>query len=94
MNEDAMPFADCLWFSNGACELYEAKIEEICLDLDIPFLPTFRMLTNNDKWNTFIEPDGIHLNTNGHFWIYQKIMEWKLLLEWAELESTNTVTSI
>ena len=92
--EEAMPFADCLWYSNKASELYESKLEENCLELDIPFLPTFKMLTKNERWEEFLEPDGIHLNTNGHFWIYQKIMEWNPLLKWAELETTTTLTSL
>tara|TARA_Y100001968_G_C19279217_1_gene678340 strand:- start:364 stop:1041 length:678 start_codon:yes stop_codon:yes gene_type:complete len=93
INEDVMPFADCLWYSNKACELYESKMEEACLELDIPFLPTFKMLRKDERWKNFIEPDGIHLNSHGHYWIYSQMLKWKALLEWAELETSTTLTS-
>ncbi len=92
--EESMPFADCLWYSNKACELYESKIEEVCIEFDIPFLPTFKMLTDNEKWKEFIEPDGIHLNSNGHSWIFKKVLGWEKLLEWSELETTTTITAL
>ena len=93
INEDVMPFADCLWYSNKACDLYESKMEETCLELDIPFLPTYKMLKKDEQWKNFIEPDGIHLNSQGHYWIYNQIINWKALLDWAELETTLTLTS-
>tara|TARA_Y100001968_G_scaffold217938_1_gene200528 strand:+ start:9759 stop:10406 length:648 start_codon:yes stop_codon:yes gene_type:complete len=85
VNENAMPFADCLWYSNQACSKYENQIEETCLELDIPFLPTHKMMINEKDWSKWIEIDGIHLNSKGHYWIYNKIMNWKSLLQWAEI---------
>ena len=89
VNEEAMPFADCLWYSNRACSIYESKIEETCIELDIPFFPTFQKVTTKESWKEFIEPDGIHFNSKGHEWIYQNIKEWKPLLEWSEIITTN-----
>tara|TARA_Y100001968_G_scaffold267681_1_gene257708 strand:+ start:492 stop:1136 length:645 start_codon:yes stop_codon:yes gene_type:complete len=85
INEKKMPFADCLWYSNEACSNYENQIEETCLELDIPFLPTHREFLKEQNWSNWIEPDGIHLNSQGHEWIYKKISTWKPLMEWAEL---------
>ena len=80
-----MPFADCLWYSNEACSYYENQIEETCLELDIPFLATHKTILKEQNWSNWIEPDGIHLNSEGHQWIYKKISTWKPLIEWAEL---------
>ncbi len=83
VNEKAMPFAECLWYSNEACTSYERHIEEACLELDVPFLPTHKeMLAENDylKW---IEDDGIHLNSLGHKWMYERVRSWSTLKNWA-----------
>ena len=85
VNEKKMPFADCLWYSNTACANYENQIEETCLELDIPFLPTYRTMINEQDWSKWIEPDGIHLNSQGHQWIYQQVLKWKAFITWANL---------
>ena len=83
VNEKAMPFANCLWYSNKACSSYENQIEETCLELDIPFLATHRSMTAQQNWPNWIEEDGIHLNSKGHLWIYKKILKWQSFATWA-----------
>ncbi|WP_320664302.1 GDSL-type esterase/lipase family protein [Prochlorococcus sp. MIT 1223] len=85
VKETAMPFADCLWYSNKSCSTYENQIEETCIELDIPFLPTYRNMINEKDWREWIEEDGIHLNSLGHTWIYNQVANWKSLLKWAEI---------
>jgi len=94
VDENVMPFADCLWYSNTLSTIYEAKIEEACLNADIPFLPLLNEMLSDPDWRNWIEPDGIHLNTNGHNWIFQKILNWPALLDWAELERVKSSTPI
>ena len=36
--------------------------------------------------------DGIHLNSLGHEWIFQKVVGWKALLNWAELQPIANLT--
>ena len=86
VNEEKMPFADCLWYSNEACASYENQMEETCLELDIPFLPTHRTMIKEQYWSTWIEPDGIHLNSNGHKWLYEQVTRWQYLIKWANLK--------
>tara|TARA_Y100001968_G_scaffold332594_1_gene391384 strand:- start:522 stop:1169 length:648 start_codon:yes stop_codon:yes gene_type:complete len=86
VNESAMPYADCLWYSNKSCSIYERDIEETCIDLDIPFLPTHRMMIKEPSWINWIEPDGIHLNSHGHNWMFQKLIHWQSLLEWSKVK--------
>ena len=83
VREDDMPFANCLWYSNKSCSTYERLIEESCLELDIPFLPTYQQMKNEPQWGNLIMSDGIHLNSAGHLWIYDKVSKWALLEKWA-----------
>ena len=90
--ESSMPFADCLWYSNKSISIYESQIEEVCLELDIPFLPIHKCLSKEIFLDDLIDPDGIHLNNNGHYWMYQKILNWTPILKWAEVEKKSTLT--
>ena len=85
VNEKAMPFSGCLWYSNSACSRYENQIEETCLELDVPFLPTHSAMINEKNFCNWIEKDGIHLKPEGHLWIYNKVSNWKSLLKWAKI---------
>ncbi len=94
VDESAMPFAECLWYTNEAGVIYEAQIEETCLELDIPFLALHKEMSSSENYLNLLEPDGIHLNSEGHQWIFSKLSIWKALLKWAELdiEAIATVT--
>ena len=86
VNEDSMPFAECLWYSNQACSKYENKIEETCLELNVPFLSIHEKMINLLSFKELLSSDGIHLNTKGHKWIYEQISEWPALKNWADLK--------
>ena len=85
VNEKAMPFADCLWFSNNSCSKYEQQIEETCLGLDIPFLPIHQKMVTHPNCSGWMQSDGIHLNSQGHKWIYERVIDWDALLKWADI---------
>ena len=84
VNEDKMPFADCLWYSNEFCNSYEKRMEEVCLNQNIPFLSTFKEMSSDQRSKNWISQDGIHLNSEGHLWIYQRIKSWDRLKQWRE----------
>jgi len=86
VNEESMPFAECLWYSNQACSKYENKIEETCLELNVPFLSIHEKMINLLSFKELLSSDGIHLNTKGHKWIYDQISEWPALKNWADLK--------
>ena len=83
VNEEAMPFAECLWYSNEACSIYDVRIEETCLELDIPFLDIYKKMIKEPLWKSWIEADGIHINSLGHQWIYEQVINWPYLKEWS-----------
>ena len=92
VDEHAMPFADCLWYCNHDVGVHEAQIEEACLEVDVPYLPLHKAMLAEPDWLTWIEPDGIHLNAQGHAWIERRLRSWRALQRWAGLEAMNQVT--
>ena len=84
VNESKMPFAGCLWYSNDYCHSYERRMEEVCINQNVPFLPTFREMYGDNRSTTWISKDGIHLNSKGHLWIFQRIKSWEVLKKWKE----------
>ena len=84
VDEDKMPFAGCLWYSNDFCNSYERRMEEVCINQNVPFLPTFREMYSDNRSKNWIAEDGIHLNAHGHLWIYQRLKSWNILNKWKE----------
>ena len=94
VDEHVMPYAECLWYSNNDIEAMEAATAEACRDIDVPFLSLHREMLAEPDWLTWMEPDGIHLNSDGHGWIQRKISTWPALMAWAGLEPTLTSVPI
>ena len=67
---------------------------KLVVDINIPFLPLHQAMMNEPYWLSWIEPDGIHLNSEGHNWVFQTIMRWPVLLNWAELKPMQSLTPI
>ena len=88
VDEHVMPYAECLWYSNNDIEAMEAATAEACRDIDVPFLSLHGDMLAEPDWLTWMEPDGIHLNSDGHGWIERKISAWPALMAWAGLELT------
>ena len=84
VNENKMPFAGCLWYSNDFCHSYERRMEEVCKNQNVPFLSTFREMYSDNRSKNWITEDGIHLNEHGHLWIYQRLKSWDILKKWME----------
>jgi len=92
VDEEAMPFAGVLWYSLEGVRQYERCLEEACLEADVPFLPLVEGLLAQPRWLTLLEPDGLHLNTDGHGAVYDRVRHWPALLAWAELECRSLPT--
>ncbi len=87
INETKMPFANCLWYTNEFCDRYEKRMEEVCLNQNVPFLATFKEMSADNRSINWIRNDGIHLNTDGHIWIYQRLKSWEALKRWRDSET-------
>jgi len=94
VDEHVMPYADCLWYSNRDIEAMESAAAEACREADIPFLSLHGAMKDQPEWLSWMEPDGIHLNSDGHAWISSQVQTWSALLQWAQLNSGSTSTPV
>ena len=90
--EEAMPFAGVLWYGMDTVRQYEALLEEACLEADVPFLPLLDGFLEDPHWPQWLASDGLHLNSEGHAQVYQRLKHWPALLRWAELEPLAMAT--
>ena len=94
VDEHVMPFAGCLWYSNRQIATTEAALADQCREADVPFLSLHQEMQGEHDWLTWMEPDGIHLNADGHRWLDQRLDQWATLREWAGLAPFSTSTPI
>lgn len=94
VDELAMPFANCLWYSNQAIRSYEATLAEACQDVDLPFLSIHEPMSAERDWLQWVEPDGLHLNGSGHHWLHTRLSSWTQLQQWSGLIPHSTVTPV
>ena len=90
VDEHVMPYADVLWYSNRDIEAMESAAAEACREADIPFLSLHGAMQDQPEWLSWMEPDGIHLNSDGHAWISSQVQTWSALLQWAQMDSLST----
>jgi lysophospholipase L1-like esterase len=92
--DDLMPYAEVLWYSLEQVRRYEGLLEEACLEADVPFLPLLDALLADPCWSQWLSSDGVHLNSEGHRQVYQRVQRWPALLRWAELQPLAGTTPL
>jgi lysophospholipase L1-like esterase len=92
VDEAVMPYADVLWYQLEQVRRYEALLEEACLEADLPFLPLLESLLADPAWLQWLSPDGIHLNSEGHRQVYERVQRWPALLRWANLQPLSAAS--
>ena len=90
--DDAMPYAEVLWYQLDDIRRYERLLEEACLEADVPFLPLLESLLADPDWPSWLSGDGLHLNSDGHRQVYARLRRWPALLQWAGLEQLDLGT--
>ena len=93
VDENAMPYAEVLWYGLDAIRHYEGLLEEACLEADVPFLPLLKGLLADPDWQRWLCSDGLHLNTDGHRQVFELVRQWPALLQWAGLETIQAATA-
>ena len=94
VNEEAMPYAEVLWYQLDDIHRYERLLEEACLEADVPFLPLLESLLADTDWPLWLSSDGLHLNSDGHRQVYERLRRWPALQQWAGLEPQAVATPI
>lgn len=92
--EEAMPYAEVLWYGLEQVRRYEGLLEEACLEADVPFLPLLDDLLADPRWPEWLCSDGLHLNSEGHRQVYARVQQWPALLAWAGLEPLQLATAL
>jgi lysophospholipase L1-like esterase len=86
VDEAVMPYADVLWYGLDQVRRDEGLLEEACLEADVPFLPLLNSLLDDPAWPGWLGTDGVHLNSDGHRQVYERVRHWPALLRWADLQ--------
>jgi len=94
VDESAMPYAGVLWYSLADIRRYEAVLEEACLEANVPFLPLLEGLLADSDWPLWLSNDGLHLNSEGHRQVFERVRSWPALLDWADLQLRQEPTPL
>ena len=94
VEESAMPYAGVLWYSLADIRRYEALLEEACLEANVPFLPLLEGLLADSDWPLWLSNDGLHLNSEGHRQVFERVRSWPALLDWADLQLRQEPTPL
>ncbi|MCX5948376.1 MAG: GDSL-type esterase/lipase family protein [Cyanobacteria bacterium] len=93
VDDAVMPLADVLWYQLETVRHYEGLLEEACLEADVPFLPLIESFLADPYWLQRLDGDGVHLSSEGHALVYEKVRQWPALLRWAQLETLELASS-
>lgn len=93
VREEAMPFAEVLWYQLEDVRRYEALLEEACMEAGVPFLPLLDDLLADPRWPDWLHEDGLHLNSEGHRQLFERVRQWPALLQWADLQLLQIPTA-
>jgi len=94
VDEAVMPYAEVLWYGLEHVRRYNGLLEEACLEADVPFLPLLDTLLADPAWLQWLGPDGVHLNSEGHRQVFQRVRQWPALLQWADLQPLGVSTPL
>jgi lysophospholipase L1-like esterase len=60
------------------------RLEQLCRELSVPFLPIFSRLEGMDVWRDEAQQgDGIHPNRRGYGLIHKIVVLWQPWLDWV-----------
>ena len=79
VNEQNMPFMDCLYYNHFNQYRYKEATLQACQQRDIPYLDIFDLwLAKGTNWiNTQLGGDGLHPNVAGYQTLFDDVMAWQ-----------------
>lgn len=90
VDEQQMPFANCLHYSHADQYRYKESTRLACLDRQIPYLDVMEQwLTRGDQeWRSLISADGLHPNSDGYAVLLQDFLNWEAVRPMSSLPLT------
>ena len=81
VDEEKMPFLDCLYFNLRDQYHYKEATKRICQQENVPYLDVFDLwMSRGDNWRKQqMSADGLHPNAKGYAHLYQEIIHWQNL---------------
>ena len=76
VNEQKMPFLDALYFNHEDQYLYKEATRLACQERQIPYLDTFEIWRQREKWADLLCSDGLHPNVQGYETLLNDIGRW------------------
>lgn len=79
VDEEKMPFLDCLYFNRADQYRYKEATKRACESRQIPYLDVFDLWTKRgEAWiRSRLCPDGLHPNTRGYESLLQDVLDWR-----------------
>lgn len=87
VDENKMPFLDCLYYSHGDQYRYKELTRKVCDDRHIPYLDLFDIWRDRGTaWTqAHLCSDGLHPNADGYGAILQDVLAWQPIAQIADL---------
>lgn len=85
VNEQKMPFLDCLFYNHADQYIYKEVTKKACSDRHIPYLDVFQQWIENSQkhspdWiNDRLSGDGLHPNTMGYQTLLETVKNWGVI---------------
>ncbi|MBW4538695.1 MAG: G-D-S-L family lipolytic protein [Myxacorys chilensis ATA2-1-KO14] len=84
VNEERMPFLDCLYYNHADQYRYKEATRSACDDRQIPYLDLFDLwIARGSEWcKTQFTEDGLHPNVSGYQTLLQDVLNWQAFQQW------------
>jgi lysophospholipase L1-like esterase len=78
VDEEKMPFLDCLYYNHRDQHEYKEIIKQICGRQNIPYLDIFQLwMSRGEDWRrSQFFSDGLHLNSQGYQNLLEDVRDW------------------
>ncbi|HLO84578.1 MAG TPA: GDSL-type esterase/lipase family protein [Nostocaceae cyanobacterium] len=84
VNENKMPFLDCLYYNHQDQYRYKEATRLACLQRQIPYLDIFdQWMAHSETWrHNRLSEDGLHPNTLGYQSLLENVTNWPALTKY------------
>lgn len=84
VNEERMPFLDCLYYNHTDQYRYKEATRSACDDRRIPYLDLFDLwMARGSEWcKAQFTEDGLHPNVSGYQTLLQDVLNWQAFQQW------------